>query len=295
MGNDLYREMEKSYSKILYDHILAGKVIPHNDGVLTEVKVRTGGKGRRVDLLTRYKSPETYFAIEVKYWPDDFDNAFDQADQLVMNNEIDCAFVAVPAEYVSIANHKRSGHNQIGLLTISRLFQSDTPVEKATRASILSQNTRQWIAKHFDDPYYDEKMIRPKDRRYFKSIWKHIQDLFSPRIEIAFYTLYCAQQMYSYEKYCSYEDIKSLGNDICKNIGKSFKHVDWACDDLERVGLVEFADVEKGYYRLNPRFSYVMKNELDKWIANHGLSQWLNRKMLSLSNDRGKIISKFTK
>lgn len=285
--------MEKSYSNILYNHLLAGNVIPNNDGVLTEVQVGLGGKGRRVDLLTRYNSPETYFAIEVKYWPHDFEYAFQQAQHLVTNNEIDCAFVAVPAEFISIANKSRAKFNQIGLLAISRTFQTASPVERATRTSNFDQNIKKWVAKHFDDPYYYQRSIIPKDKKYFTEFWKCIKSFLSPRIEIAFYALYCAQKLYSLQKFLSYDEVGLLGNEICQHIGKAiYKHVEWSIDDLNRVGIVEYVEAGKWYYRLNPGFSYVMKNELDAWIRSNNLDTWIAAKRLRISNDRGQIINK---
>jgi len=293
----IYKEAEKSYCDVLFNHILSNRIFPNNDGVIREAQAGLGGKGRRVDLITRYRLPNTYFAIEVKYFPTNFEEAFEQASKLY--NVVDCAYVAVPAEYISIANEiirSNKEFSHIGLIPISKIFQTEIPSIKAARSPNPDQEIKKWLGKHFDNPYYlDKKNFHSKkDRAYFEKIWEHVKNYVrTPRIKTAMITLYAFQKIFSYEKYVSSREIESLGRKIGKEcLGKDYKHVDWSCDDLKRIGLVEFVKLDQPYYRLKPEFSYLMKDRLEDLMCN-GSKSLIAEEIERVNDERGKLLSNY--
>ena len=295
----IYTEAEKSYSDVLYNHIVSNNIFPYNDGVLTEAQAGIGGKGRRVDLITRYKLADSYFAIEVKYFPTNFDNAFKQADKLY--NVADCAYVAVPAEYISIANEiirKNKEFSHIGLIPISRIFQTEIPSVRAERSPNPDQNIKKWLGKHFDNPYYWDKneFHSKKERTFYRAIWNQIQRFIrTPRAKTAMITLYAFNKMYSYEKFVSSKEIDRLGKQIgVECVGKKYKHVRWSCYDLERIGLAESMTLEQDYFRLKPQFSYHMKDKLEE-LMRSGSNDVVEREIKKINNEQGKLLTNYVK
>lgn len=293
----IYSQAEKSYSDVLFNHILSNKIFPYNDGVLKEVQAGLGGKGRRVDLITRYKLSDTYFAIEVKYFPTNFEVAFKQAGQLY--NIVDCAYVAVPAEYISIANENlnRLKFIQIGLIPISLIFQTKIPSKPSARSPNPDQRIKDWLRKHFDNPYYWDKakFHANKQKKYFMKIYEHVKNYIkTPRTKIALLTLFGIQKIYSYQKYASSVDIQKLGKKFgLECLNKSYKHVDWSCPDLERIGLVESITLDQPYYRLKTQFSYLMNSELEELMNKEcgGLKDLIERERHNINDEVGKLLS----
>ena len=119
---------------------------------------------------------------------------------------------------------------QVGLIPISRIFQTEIPSKKAKRSPSPDRAIKNWIAKHFDDPYYWDKgkSAERKDKRFFMDIWNKVKNYIkTSRIKVAMVTLYLIQKLYSPMKYCPSEYIRELGNRVGRRLfNKDYKYVD---------------------------------------------------------------------
>lgn len=281
-----YRETEDHYTNILYEYILSESVFATNDGVLREKQVRSPQKkgGPVVDLLT--KLGETYIGIEVKVWPHTFEECFEKTSHFF--GKIDCAFVAIPVEYVSIAKDiadKRSFPS--GILPIS-LITKPVPVKKSQKMG-SDPEVKKALESQFTCPYYGYPWgeIGSKEVEYYEKVWHSIADLYRPTKKkiagnvLALLVFYAMGKIYSFVKYLLDIDIRDLTRELAKDARVSIAKygVPWG---LYELGLTETHQMgrAKVYHRLNPRFMMYLnnqgKNRLNKFLTNNRLKDALN-------------------